>query len=214
MMNKRWIGSSFLVGALLLAAPGILAAREPKVPDPCKQLKNDLDNQVNGLHRRQDDELAQCRQANGKNAQVCRDLKTQQQLSLRQLRDQRQAELDSCNPRLSRGPTEPRLNNSCDSESYRHHQNDCYSKEKYPEPPYKHPPKYPPPKDPPVAHDPPPKHPDNGGGRHRDNDAGDTRNAGNSGSSHHGSDHGSGSSSSSSNGGSGSSTSSHSSSGS
>ena len=131
-MNKHRIGYSFVVGSLLLAAPGMLAAREPKLPDPCKELKNDLDNQVNSLHRRQDDELAQCRQANGKNADVCRDLKNQQQLTLRQMRDQRQAELASCNPRLNRTTVQTRQNNSCDRESYQHQQNDCYSTGKIP----------------------------------------------------------------------------------
>src|SRR6476661_10216692 len=96
-MNKH----SFVVGSLLLIAPGILAAREPKLKNPCKDLRNDLDSQVNSLHKRQDDELAQCRQTNGKNAALCSELKTQQQLALRQLRDQRQSELDRCNPRLN-----------------------------------------------------------------------------------------------------------------
>ena len=95
-MKSAWIRYSLVVGSLLLAAPGELAAREPRTPDPCRELKNNLDNQVNSLHRRQDDELAACRQANGKNADVCRDLKKQQQLALNQMRDEREAQ---CLPR-------------------------------------------------------------------------------------------------------------------
>ncbi|HEY2171532.1 MAG TPA: hypothetical protein VGJ30_18040, partial [Candidatus Angelobacter sp.] len=66
-MNKHWKAYSFVVGSLLLTAPGILAAREPKPQNPCRDLRIDFDNQVNNLHKRQDDELAQCRQTNGKN---------------------------------------------------------------------------------------------------------------------------------------------------
>jgi len=197
-MNKH----SFVVGSLLLAVPAMLSAREPKPPDPCRELKTDLDNQVNSLHRRLNDELSQCRQDYGKNSDVCRDLKNQQQLALRQMRDQRQAQLDSCNPRLNHVTAGPRQSNSCDNQSYR--RNDCYPDEKYPDkPPYKEPPKTPPPQTPPpVAHN-PPKHDGGGSGGHRgDSDAGDTRSAGNSGTSHHSSDHNSGSSSSSSGSGS------------
>ena len=109
-MNNHWKRFSFVVGFLLLTAPGILAAREPKLHNPCKDLRIDLDNQVNDLHKRQDDELAQCRQTNGKNADVCRDLKNQQQLALRQLRDQRETQLGRCNPRLNGSPTSIREN--------------------------------------------------------------------------------------------------------
>jgi hypothetical protein len=77
-MNKYWFRSCIVVAALLLAAPIQLVAREPRVQDPCRELKNDLDNQVNSLHQRQDQELGQCRQTHGKNAGVCRDLKNQQ----------------------------------------------------------------------------------------------------------------------------------------
>jgi len=59
-MNKR----SFVVGSLLLAVPVMLSAREPKLQNPCKDLRTDLDSQVNNLHKQQDDALAQCRQAN------------------------------------------------------------------------------------------------------------------------------------------------------
>src|SRR5215467_3710971 len=156
-MNKH----SFVVGSLLLAVPALLNAREPKMPDPCRELKIDLDNQVNSLHRRQNDELTQCRQDYGKNSDVCRDLKNQQQIALRQMRDQRQAQLDSCNPRLNRITVEPqqtnvdpRQNNPCNSENYDH--NNCYPDKKYPDkPPYKEPPyKEPPKTPPPVAHNP------------------------------------------------------------
>jgi hypothetical protein len=58
-MKKQWISSSFVVGTLLLVAPGALSAREPQTPNPCRELRSDLDNQVNSLHKRQDDELAQ-----------------------------------------------------------------------------------------------------------------------------------------------------------
>src|SRR4029077_7149955 len=165
-MNKYWFSSCIVVGALLLAAPGQLAAREPKVSDPCRELRNDLDNQVNSLHQRQDEELGQCRQTHGKNSDVCRDLKNQQKIELRQMRDQRQAELDRCGPRMSRANIQGQTK-AADNVDYR--RNDCYPQEKYPEPPYKHPPKEPP-KEPPVAHN-PPKH---GGAGHRsDGDTGD-----------------------------------------
>jgi hypothetical protein len=191
-MNQHWIGHSFVVGSLLLASPAIVTAREPKPPDPCRELKSDLDNRVNALHRQQDEALAQCRQDNGKNAGVCRDLKNQQQLALRQMRDHRETELINCNPRLSRDVIHSPHNDSCDRETYRRNQNDCYPREKYPEPPYKNPPKGPPP----VAHNPPKHDGGAGGGRRSDSDAGDTRSVNNAGSSHHTSDHNSGSSSS------------------
>src|SRR5215467_10079585 len=118
-MTSQWIGYSVVVGSLLLAAPGTLQAREPKLPDPCKELKIDLDNQVNSLHRRQDDELAACRQTNGKNSDVCRDLKKQQQLDLNQMRDEREAQLAGCNPRVGHAAiTRTRTVNSCDRENY------------------------------------------------------------------------------------------------
>src|SRR6476646_10932544 len=117
-MNKHWKAHSFVGGSLLLAAPGILVAREPKLQNPCKDLRIDLDNQVNSLHKRQDDELEQCHQTNGKNADVCRELKTQQQLALRQLRDQRQTELSRCNPRLNGSSIRSSGTASCDSPGY------------------------------------------------------------------------------------------------
>jgi hypothetical protein len=204
-MNKHWKAHSFVVGSLLLIAPGIMVAREPKLQNPCKDLRIDLDNQVNSLHRQQNDELAQCRQTNGKNADVCSELKAQQQLALRQLRDQRQSELDRCNPRLNGSSVQSGRTESCNSAAYQDQDNDRYPPKKHPEPPY------PPKPNPPNAHNPPPKH--DGGGHRGDPDAGPTRNAGGSGS-QHGSDHSSGSSSSSSGGGSGSSSHSGSSSGS
>lgn len=194
-MNKHRTLCSFVVGSLLLAAPGILAAREPKLHNPCKDLRNDLDSQVNNLHKRQDDELAQCRQANGKNADVCSELKTQQQLALRQLRDQRQTELSRCNPRLNGSSAQSGRSDSCYNAAYE--DNDRYHHKKHPDHPY------PPTTNPPNAHN-PPKNNGSGNGHRGDPDAGPTRNAGSSGS-QHGSDHSSGSSSSGSGGGSGSS---------
>ncbi len=210
-MKKRSIAHSLALGSLLLVAPGLLFARDPKLPNPCRELKTNLDNQVNSLHQRQESELAECRRTSGKDADLCRDLKNQQTLALNQLRDQRRVQLDNCNPRATQFGIQPGTN-ACDRDAYRRNRNDCYPGEKYPEKPYKHPPKNPPP-NPPVAHN-PPKHPGDGGGRHNDGDAGDTRSAGNSGSSHHHSDHSSGSSSSGSGGSSGTSTSSNTSSGS
>jgi hypothetical protein len=43
-MNKHWKVHSFIVASLLLATPGILAAREPKLQNPCKDLSTDLDD--------------------------------------------------------------------------------------------------------------------------------------------------------------------------
>jgi len=206
-MNKHWKAYSFVLGSLLLTAPGILAAREPKLKNPCKDLRNDLDSQVNSLHKRQDDELAQCRQTNGKNAAVCSELKVQQQLALRQLRDQRQSELDRCNPRLNGSSVQSGRTESCDNTAYQDQDNDRYRHKKHPEPPY------PPTTNPPNAHNPPPKHDGGGNGHRGDPDAGPTRSAGGSGSSQH-TDHNAGSSSSGSGGGSGSSSHSGSSSGS
>jgi len=197
-MNKHWKAYSFVLGSLLLTAPGILAAREPKLKNPCKDMRNDLDSQVNSLHKRQDGELAQCRQTNGKNTAICSELKSQQQLTLRQLRVQRQSELDRCNPRLNGSSVRSSGTASCDSPGYLDQDNDRYPHKKHPEPPY------PPKPNPPNAHNPPPQHDGSGNGHRGDPDAGPTRNAGGSGSSQHGSDHNQGSSSSGS-GGSGSS---------
>src|ERR1051325_4840267 len=133
-MNKHWTHFSLVVGTLLLTAPGILMAREPKLHNPCKDLQFDLDNQVNTLHKRQDDELTQCRQTNGKNADVCRELKSQQQLALRQLRDQRQIELSGCNPRLNSSSIQSGSNNPGKTPAYQ--ENDLYPQKKYPKPPY------------------------------------------------------------------------------
>ena len=133
-MNKHWKAHSFVVGSLLLIAPGIMVAREPKLQNPCKDLRIDLDNQVNSLHRQQNDELAQCRQTNGKNADVCSELKAQQQLALRQLRDQRQTELSRCNPRLNGSSAQSGRTDSCDNAAYQ--DNDRYPHKKHPEPPY------------------------------------------------------------------------------
>src|ERR1700704_1262967 len=211
MMNKHWKAVSFVVGTLLLVAPGLLAAREPKISNRCRALKSDLDNRVNIVRKRQDEELSRCRRDNGTNSDACRNLKERQKLELRDARDQRQAELDNCNPRLNRATIQPQQNTSCDRDDYRRGKGDCYTKEKYPEPSYKTPPKYPPknpPSDPPVAHTPPKPRVD-GGGHHRDSDGSGAQTANSSGSSHHHSDHSSGSSSSSgSSGSSGSSTSS------
>jgi len=38
-MKSAWIGYSLVVGSLLLAAPAEVAAREPKSPNPCRELK-------------------------------------------------------------------------------------------------------------------------------------------------------------------------------
>ena len=64
-MKKHGFAHSLVVGTLLLLPPSVLVARAPKPPNPCRELKNDLDNQVNTLHRLQGRELAQCRQTNG-----------------------------------------------------------------------------------------------------------------------------------------------------
>jgi len=194
-MNKH----SFVVGSLLLAVPVMQIAREPKLQNPCKDLRTDLDNYVNSLHKRQDDELARCRQTNGKNAAACRDLKNQQQSELQQMRDQRQSELGRCNPHLNSSSVRSGGTASCDSPGYQDQDNDRYPHKKHPEPPY------PPKENPPTAHN-PPKHDGGGNGHRGDPDAGPTRNAGGSGSQQHGSDRNTGSSSSNSGSGSGSST--------
>lgn len=192
-MKKHGFAPSLVVGILLLLPSTVLAAREPKSSNPCRDLEVDLNDQINTLHRLQDRELAQCQQANGKNSDKCRDLKNQHALALRQMRDQRHAQLDICDPChfagfqstcLQETTTIPgAINNSCRENSGA----------RYPDKPYKHPPKNPPP----VANH-PPKHDGSGGERRSDGDAGDTRSAGNSGPSHHHSDHSSGLSSSSS----------------
>jgi len=96
-MTKYGI-SKLIVGALLLASCGTLVAREPRGRNPCKALEVDLDYRVNSLHRLQNAELAQCRQTNGKKSDVCRKLKSQQELELNSHRYERQAELNRCNP--------------------------------------------------------------------------------------------------------------------
>src|ERR1700757_165345 len=128
-MNKHRIGYSVVVGALLLA-PQILTAREPKLADPCKEMKANLDNQVNDLHKRQDEELDQCRKTNGKNSDVCRDLKNQQKLELNQARDNRENELNRCTPHLANtSHVQQRDNRSCDQ--YAQNPNDNYSHDKH-----------------------------------------------------------------------------------
>jgi hypothetical protein len=126
-MKQHWISSSVVVGALLLAAPAILFARDPKTPNPCRDMKADLDNQVNSLHKNQDNDLAQCRQTNGKNADVCRDLKKQQQLELNQMRGYRQSELSNCGPHANLGATRSQRNSSSDNPGYQNnvYQNDA-----------------------------------------------------------------------------------------
>ena len=81
-MKKQWVGYFLVVGPLLFTLPLELAARAPRVANPCRDLERDLDNQVNTLHKRQDGELAQCRQSNGKDADACRNLKAQQKIEL------------------------------------------------------------------------------------------------------------------------------------
>jgi hypothetical protein len=101
-MKSAWIACPLVLGSLLLTTPAKLAARAPKRPNSCHDLKNDLDYQVNSLHKRQDDELGQCRQAQGKNSDVCRDLQEQQKIELQKMRDQRTAELNNCGLRANR----------------------------------------------------------------------------------------------------------------
>jgi uncharacterized membrane protein YgcG len=210
-MKRLW-AYPLVAAFLVITAPPRLNAREPKAPNPCRELERDLDSQVNTLHKRQDAELAQCRQTYGKDDYVCRYMKVQQKFELQQIRDQRQDELSRCRGPIHRINTVQarRQNESCDT--YDRNRNP-YPHDKYPNPPYKEPPYYEPPhkdppKHPPVAHN-PPEH-DGGGRHHRDSDAGTTRNAGAS----SGSSHSSGSSSSSSGSGGSSSSSYHSSSGS
>ena len=209
-MKRLW-AYSLVAGSFLLTAPLKLEAREPKVPNPCRELERDLDDQVNTLHRRQDAELAQCRRTYGKDDFVCRYVKVTQELELRQMRDERQDQLARCRGRAVRitPVLGPRQRESCDTYD---RNRDRYARDKYPEPPYKEPPYKEPPKHPPTHH--PPHHDGDGDGRHhRDSDAGSTRNAGAS--SNSGSSHSSGSADSSSgSGGSSSSSSYHSSSGS
>ncbi|HKR85630.1 MAG TPA: hypothetical protein VJS37_15835 [Terriglobales bacterium] len=176
-MKRQW-AYSLVASSLLLSAPLTLNAREPKTPNPCRDLERDLDDQVNTLHRHQDAELAQCRQSNGKNSEVCRAMKEYQKLDLQALRDQRQDELDRCHGPLSHvhhlpGATQ---NESCDVYD---RDRDRYARHKYPQgPPSKEPPYKEPPKHAPVGHN-PPDH--DGDSKHpHDQDAGATRNAGNS----------------------------------
>src|SRR6476660_1271480 len=146
-MKKHGFAPSLVVGILLLLPSTVLAAREPKSSNPCRDLEVDLNDQINTLHRLQDRELAQCQQANGKNSDKCRDLKNQHVLALRQMRDHRHAQLDICDPHQFVDRQNPSAKN-------------------YPDKPYKHPPKGPPP----VAKN-PPKHDGGGGGRRSDGDA-------------------------------------------
>ena len=69
-------------------------------------------------------------------ADVCRDLKNQQQIALRQLRDQRQSELDRCNPRLNGSSIRSGATNSCDNTAYQDQDNDRYHHKKHPDHPY------------------------------------------------------------------------------
>jgi len=179
-MNKYWISQSVIVGALLFA-PQILFAREPKLADPCKEMRATLDNQVNTLHKQQNEELDQCRKTNGKDSDVCRDLKKQQELELNKARDHRQTELSGCSARLINSISTQRRNNESCGEYVQNQDNDYYH-DKHHKPPYKHSPDNPD-KNPPVAHN--PKAPDPGARPHRDKDADNARNGGSSGSSPH-----------------------------
>src|SRR5262245_17700362 len=129
-MNNARIAYSLVDGSLLLAIPRETAARRPKPQDPCRELKANLDTQVNSLHQRQDEELGRCRQTQGKNSDACRNLREQQKSELQQARDRRQTELESCKPRLSRGPDLDIRSQSCVSQSYRHNHHDRNPKDK------------------------------------------------------------------------------------
>ncbi|HZS29520.1 MAG TPA: hypothetical protein VFB76_20000 [Candidatus Angelobacter sp.] len=213
-MKSAWIAYPLVLGPLLLTAPMKLAARSPKPANPCHNLKTDLDHQVNGLHKRQDDELSQCRHAQGKDSSVCRDLQGQQKNELQTLRDQRETELNNCSLRANRLNSNSGQINALDNNTYNTYPYERDHRHKHHEPPYKHP-KDPNKNPPSVAHN-PPSH--NGGGNKlsREPEENAPKNTGNSAarSSHlagSGSFH-SGSSNSNSRGGSSGSSSSHSSS--
>lgn len=182
-MNQRMI-SSLITGALLLLSCGTLMAREPN-HNLCRALKNNLDNRVNNMHRLQNAELDQCRQTNGRNSDVCRNLKTQQGLELNRLRDDRKMQLGSCNPL---GTDVIQADDVSEKYHYRNSGTDCYPKNEYPKKPEKpYQPKNP--HDPAVAKN-PAKNPS--GNPPRDGNRGNTQSASSS------ANHNSGSSASSS----------------
>ena len=203
-MKQHWTSSSVAIAAFLLVAPAILFARDPKPHDPCRDLRADLDDKVNTLHKSQNDELNQCRQANGKNADVCRELKKQQQLDLNQLRGYRQAEMSNCGPDTNFGAIEVQSDEFV-NEYYVFYLNYPHPAGRFPERPYR--PRYPkdPKKNPPVGYKPK----DTGSGKRTSNqntrasNAGHSSNSGSSSASSHSSGRSSGSSSSGSSGSSG-----------
>lgn len=142
-MKSAWIACPLVLGSLLLTTPVELAARAPKRPNSCHDLKNDLDYQINSLHKRQDDELSQCRHAQGKNSDVCHDLQEQQKAELQKMRDQRTAELNNCGLRANRLNNNGGEISALDSDTYNTYNNYPYDRDhhrhKHHGPPYKHP---------------------------------------------------------------------------
>jgi len=143
-MKSAWIACPLVLGSLLLTTPVELAARAPKRPNSCHDPKNDLDYQINSLHKRQDDELSQCRHAQGKNSDVCHDLQEQQKAELQKMRDQRTAELNNCGLRANRLNNNGGEISALDSDTYNTYNNNYpydrdHHRHKHHGPPYKHP---------------------------------------------------------------------------
>ena len=92
-MKKHGFARSLVVGTSCYFRPRCSRRANPNHQTLVVIVEVDLNDQINTLHRLQDRELAQCRQANGKNSDRCRDLKKQHVLALRQMRDHRHAQL-------------------------------------------------------------------------------------------------------------------------
>src|SRR5438034_6958299 len=93
-MPERSLCSFVVLGFLLAVSSGALAA--PRAANPCKQIQRDFDRRIDDLKKQQDDALQGCRTTNGKDSNLCADLKNQQKTELQELRSRRSAQLNGC----------------------------------------------------------------------------------------------------------------------
>jgi hypothetical protein len=117
-MNWRW--ASFSIAILALAATS--ASPAPRAGNPCKQMRHNLDRQIDDLKVQQKDELQQCEISNGGSSDECLLLKDRQQQALRAMRDDRTLQMSNCSGRGSFAglavPIVADLNASCVNQSY------------------------------------------------------------------------------------------------
>src|SRR5262245_12904631 len=94
--------SRAILACTIFALTASLAANAtPRTANPCKQMKRDLDREIDDLKADQLFELDQCAQASGADSGACLSLKSQQQQELNDRRNDRARRVAECN-RLSR----------------------------------------------------------------------------------------------------------------